>query len=45
MICANPDSQVSAAMQTIMELPILMAFARFSVFAKERNQKYKICSL
>ena len=31
MICANPDSQVSAAMRTIMELPILMAFARFSV--------------
>lgn len=29
MICANPDSQVSAAMQTIMELPILMAFAVF----------------
>lgn len=29
MICANPDSQVSAAMRTIMELPILMAFARF----------------
>ena len=31
MICANPDSQVSAAMRAIMELPILVAFARFSV--------------
>lgn len=31
MICASPDSQVSAAMRTIMELPILVAFARFSV--------------
>ena len=45
MICANPDSQVLAVMRTIMELQILVAFARFSVFAKERNQKYKICSL
>jgi hypothetical protein len=35
MICANPDSQVSAAMRTIMELPILMAFALLSASIKE----------
>nr|DAG26544.1 MAG TPA: hypothetical protein [Caudoviricetes sp.] len=35
MICANPDSQVSAEMQTIMELPILMAFALLSASIKE----------
>jgi hypothetical protein len=35
MICANPDSQVSAAMQTIMELPILMAFTLLSASIKE----------
>lgn len=35
MICANPDSQVSAVMQTNMALPILMAFALLSASVKE----------
>jgi hypothetical protein len=35
MICANPDSQVSAAMQTNTALPILVAFALISASVKE----------
>lgn len=35
MICANPDSQVSAAMRTTTALPILVAFALISASIKE----------